>query len=65
MQRELPPNKSLQLTFDPLPIFASAKRMGADLSLTNFCLHLSPLLLEAFACGLLPHTCARKSQQQS
>jgi len=25
MQRALPPNKSLQLTFDPLSIFASAR----------------------------------------
>jgi hypothetical protein len=25
MQRALPPNKSLQLTFDPLSIFSSAK----------------------------------------
>ncbi len=39
--------------------------MGSDLLLTNCCLHLSHLLLEAFACGLLPHTCARNSQQQT
>ena len=39
--------------------------MRSNLLLTNFCLLLFHLPLEVFACGLLPHTCTRNSQQQT
>lgn len=39
--------------------------MGLNLLLANFCLHLSQMLPEAFACGLLPHICTRNFQQQT
>jgi len=38
--------------------------MGSNLLLTNFCFHPFHLLLEAFACELLPHTCTGNSQQK-